>query len=164
KVSSVVSYFNNRSSNQLVGYPLPPTAGFTSIQSNFPATVQNTGIEVEVTTINIHRSVFSWNTSLNLTIPMNKLVDFPGLSTSAPQYAERYVVGEPLNISRLYRYTGIDPATGMYQFEDTNDDGAYTIEDRNVIRFLGRKYYGGLSNTLKFKGVQLDFLFEFVKQ
>src|SRR5690606_35172781 len=41
------SYYRNRSSSQLVGIPLPGTTGFTTIQSNLDATVQNTGLEFE---------------------------------------------------------------------------------------------------------------------
>lgn len=35
------SWFQNRSSNQLVGIPLPGTTGFSSIQANLDAEVQN---------------------------------------------------------------------------------------------------------------------------
>ena len=49
------SYFRNRSSNQLVGLALPSITGFTSIQSNFPAIVQNSGVEIEVQSTNLKR-------------------------------------------------------------------------------------------------------------
>ena len=77
------NYFYNQSSNQLLGYNLPITTGFTSIERNFPAVVQNTGIELMVTTKNIRGKNFSWTTSFNVTIPRNKLVSFPDLATSS---------------------------------------------------------------------------------
>jgi len=43
RILATISYYRNRSSDQLVGYPLAPTTGFSSIEYNLPATVQNTG-------------------------------------------------------------------------------------------------------------------------
>src|SRR5207244_2033054 len=43
-------YFLNRSSNQLLGYALPYVTGFGSINSNFPATVENSGWEFSLNT------------------------------------------------------------------------------------------------------------------
>ncbi|MEQ1586213.1 MAG: SusC/RagA family TonB-linked outer membrane protein, partial [Cyclobacteriaceae bacterium] len=163
RILSSVSFYQNRSSNQLVGYPLPATTGFTSIQGNFPATVQNKGLEIELTTLNIEQADFSWSTAINFTRPRNELIDFPNLQ-NFPAYANTYVVGQPLNIRKLYNNTGIDPISGLYSFEDVNQDGFYTISDKKIIRFLGQDYYGGLQNNLQYKGITLDFLFQFVKQ
>jgi TonB-dependent starch-binding outer membrane protein SusC len=158
-----VSYYRNRSSNQLVQIPVAPTTGFTSYQGNFPATVQNIGVEIELNTQNIQTPDFTWSTSLNLTVPANKLVEFPNIEAS-PDYNNRYVVGEPLQIRKRYHYLGIDPATGRYQFEDVNADGLYDVKDRQTIKFLGQDFYGGLQNSFQYKGFQLDVLFQYVKQ
>ncbi|MBS1682217.1 MAG: SusC/RagA family TonB-linked outer membrane protein [Bacteroidetes bacterium] len=163
KISGSVSYYQNRSSNQLVGYPLASTTGFSSIQGNFPAIVQNSGVEFELTTANIERSYFSWKTSFNISIPRNKLVAFPNLS-AFPAYSNTYVVGQPLGIRKLYHYTGVDPATGTYTFEDVNKDGTYNFEDRQSVRFVGQDFFGGLSNHLQYKGFQVDIQFQFVRQ
>jgi TonB-linked SusC/RagA family outer membrane protein len=158
-----VSYYRNRSSNQLVGFPLPATAGFASIQGNFPATVQNTGLELELSTRNVQTPDFEWTSSLNITIPRNELIEFPELELF-PAYANTYVIGEPLSIVKLYNYTGLDQATGLYTFEDVNQDGRFDIQDKQVIRFLGQRLFGGLTNQLRYKQVSLDFLFQFVQQ
>ncbi len=44
----------------------------------------------------------SWTSSINLTIPQNKLVSFPNLSTST--YASYLIIGEPIDVSRYYRW------------------------------------------------------------
>ena len=157
-----LSWYRNRSSNQLVGYPLPTTTGFTSIQANLPATVQNRGWEVEVATLNVKGQNFRWQTFLNVSFPQNKLLSYPDLEQSS--YANTFRVGHPLNISLLYEYDGIDPETGYYKIVDVNEDGRYDYEDRSVIRDLGREYYGGINNTIGYKGFSLQFLLEFVKQ
>src|SRR5690606_21047376 len=138
------------------------TTGFTSILTNLPATVQNTGWELELQTVNFDKK-FHWSTSLNLTIPRNKLIAFPGLDGST--YRNRLVIGEPLNIQKVYNLTGVNPETGLYEFTDVNGDGIISsAEDRQTLVDLSPKYYGGVGNSLSIKGWQLDFLFQFAKQ
>lgn len=163
KVRAGVSYYRNHSSNQLIGYPLPPTTGFSSIRSNFPAVVQNYGWEIVINTMNIKTSSFVWRTSFNYSRPRNKLKAFPNLENSTA-YANTLVVGQPLSISKYYHYQGLNAETGVYQIEDLDGNGAYNILDRQTISFLGTYYYGGLQNSLNYKGFQLDFSFQFVKQ
>jgi TonB-linked SusC/RagA family outer membrane protein len=157
------AYYRNRSSNQLVGIPLPGTTGFPSLNGNLDATVENTGYEFEMNTINIESTQLQWTTGINLTIPRNKLISFTGLSEST--YANQYVVGEPLDIELLYNYLGVDAETGLHTFQDYDGDGQITApNDLKKSVYRGVDYFGGLSNTLSYKGISLDVLLQFVKQ
>src|SRR5690606_8248200 len=138
--------------------PLPGMTGFTSVQANLPATVQNEGWEFEISTLNINSTDFKWRTFVNLSVPKNKLIQFPNIDQTS--YVNRYRVGHPLNIQLLYDYEGIDPATGLYNVKDINGDERYDYEDRKVIRNVGRKFFGGLSNNLNYKRIGLQFLWE----
>lgn len=158
-----LSYYRNRSSNQLIGFPLSPTTGFASIQGNFPAVVQNTGLELELNTNNIKRKDFSWTTHFNLSIPRNKLVAFPNIKTF-PAYESMYDIGFPLTILKGYLYLGVDPTTGLYNFQDVNNDGALNSLDRQTPVFNGSTFFGGLNNNLSWKSFQLSVLLQFVKQ
>ncbi|UMB54201.1 TonB-dependent receptor [Lutibacter sp. A64] len=163
RIFLTAAWYNNRSSNQLSGMPLPGTTGFSSLQSNLDATVQNRGVELTLRTINIQKNEFSWISNFNSTWAQNKLIEYPDLESST--YANQYVIGQPLNIQKVYHFTGVDPQTGVYTFKDVNDDGMLTgIEDKTTIKDFNPKYYGGLQNQLKYKQWQLDFLFQFVKQ
>ena len=163
RISMGASYYQNRSSNQLVGLSLPAITGFTSVQANLPATVQNMGWELELATRNIQSKVFNWTTSANLTIPRNKLVDYPNLEGSP--FSNRYVIGRALSIRKTYELLGVDPSTGEYQFNDVNGDGIISSSsDKQTIIVPRQQYYGGINNTLAYKGLQLDFFFQFVKQ
>ncbi len=162
RINFGVSVYKNRSSNQLVGYPLPSTTGFSSIQANLPATVENRGIEIEFSSDNIRKENFHWQTSFNISFPKNELISYPGLAQSP--YNNRYREGHPLNIGLLYAYEGIDPETGYYQVKDQNEDGVYDQEDKIIIHDRTREYFGGINNNLSYKGFSLQFLFQFVKQ
>ncbi|MBA4053751.1 MAG: SusC/RagA family TonB-linked outer membrane protein, partial [Marivirga sp.] len=156
-------YYNNRASNQLVGFALPPTTGFTNVQGNLPAVVENAGVELQLHTTNVDAKEFTWTTSLNLSVPRNTLIEFPNLESS-PDYANTLVVGEPLNIRKRYTYSGIHPQTGLYTVEDLNGDGFFSLDDRTILQFIGRNFYGGIGNTFEYKGLRLDVLFQYVDQ
>ncbi|WP_369753578.1 SusC/RagA family TonB-linked outer membrane protein [Flavobacterium sp. WC2409] len=163
RIFLTTAYFCNRSSNQLVGVPQPGTTGFSSLQANLNATVQNTGLELELRTVNFRKTAFNWTTTLNLTLPKNKLLEFPDLEGST--YANSLVIGKSLSIQKTYHYTGIDPVTGVYQFEDYNGDGKITgPEDRQWIEDTAPQLFGGFGNQLSYKNWVLDFLFQGVKQ
>lgn len=157
------AYYRNRSSNQLIGIPLATTTGFNSLNSNFDATVENTGVEVDFRSVNIQKENFSWSTTFNITVPKNKLVQFPGLEGST--FANTLVVGESLNTRKLYHALGVDSETGLYQFEDFNDDGEISAaDDREWLENFDPSYFGGLGNTFKYGNLELDFFFQFKKQ
>ena len=157
------SWYRNRSSNQLIGIPLAATTGFSELIGNFDATVENSGWEFDLQTVNFKGKGFRWSTNFNITIPKNKLVAFEGLENST--FANRYVIGEPLTIVKLYQSLGVDPETGVYQFKDYNGDGEISsLEDRQWIEDFAPGFYGGLGNTIDWGNLTLDVFFQFKKQ
>jgi len=157
------SFYRNRSSNQLLSLPLPAITGKDAIMANLPAIVENTGYELEIKTENIKDKNFTWTTGLNLTIPRNKLVKYPGIENSP--YANTYVVGKSLFIQKALNYDGVDPKTGEYTFVDVNGDGIISYpEDYTAPVFTGQQYYGGLLNELSYKNCNVTFFFQFVRQ
>jgi TonB-linked SusC/RagA family outer membrane protein len=158
------SWYRNRSSNQLVGYPLPDLAGFPSVQYNLPATVENSGWEFELNTTNITSKNFSWKTNLNMSRPTNKLLSYPNLAGSG--YFGIYTIGASLYQPFGYHYLGVNPSTGVYTFEDLNKNGNDTdAADKKVSeKALTSTLFGGIQNSLSFKSFQLDFLFQFAKK
>ncbi|SEO05557.1 TonB-linked outer membrane protein, SusC/RagA family [bacterium A37T11] len=154
--------FRCRTGNQLVGYSLPSITGFSSIQANLPAVIENKGLEFDLTSSNIATKNFQWNTTANLTIPRNKLVSYPNIAASS--YSTSYAVGQPLLISYRYAYTGIDPATGLYTFKDMDGDKQINSPGDLVPTFVGQKFYGGITNNFKYRDWELAFMFQFTKQ
>lgn len=162
-INLTTAYYRNRSSNQLVGIPLASTTGFSNVQANLNATVQNSGWEIEASSSPLKSMNWKWNISFNVSFPMSKLLSFPGLEGST--YANTYVIGQPTSIVKVYQYEGIDPVTGQYMFKDFNQDGKISSpEDQMAIRNVGTKYFGGLQNQISYKNISLSFLLQFVKQ
>ncbi|KVV16221.1 TonB-linked outer membrane protein, SusC/RagA family [Flavobacterium sp. TAB 87] len=163
RIFTTFAWYQNRSSNQLTGIPLPGTTGFSSLQANLNAVVENKGVELTLRTVNFTTANFKWTSNFNLTFARNTLLSFPGLENST--YSQKYRIAQPLNIKLFYEYLSVDPQTRIYQFADVNGDGKITSpEDQQAVSDLNPKYYGGFQNQLTYKQWRLDFLFQFVKQ
>lgn len=156
------AWYRNRSSNQLVGAPLPATTGFTSVQQNFPATVQNSGLELDLNAVLLSKEELKWNISANISFPDSKLIEFRDIENST--YANTYEVGRSMNIRKVYEYTGIDKETGIYRFRDVNGDGRITLEDRIKTADFGIRFFGGIGNTFRYRNISLQMMWQFVKQ
>ena len=161
RISLTAVFYRERSGNQLVNYSYPSYIGLYPIVANIPATVQNQGWEFTLNTVNIKSSNFSWTTAFNISFNRNKLLSYPGLAQSS--YADQYVIGQPLSVEKLYHFTGVDPKTGLYTFEDVNHDGFYDSKDQFNVN-LDPKFQGGIINIIQYKGWQLSTLFDFKDQ
>ncbi|HUP11568.1 MAG TPA: hypothetical protein VM187_05140, partial [Niastella sp.] len=146
--TSIIGY-RNRSRNQLINYSLPGQAGFGNVVKNFPATIQNTGIEVDAI---FKKSLgkFSWCSKLNLDIPQKKLIQFDDLENS--NYANKLMIGKPLNILIVQHYTGVDSATGLFTVADPNEKMAITYDPA---------FFGGIRNLFHYRQFYLDTYLEF---
>ncbi|WP_298716994.1 SusC/RagA family TonB-linked outer membrane protein, partial [uncultured Chitinophaga sp.] len=162
-----LNYFRNRSDNMLVGTPLTPQTGFSEFQSNFPALVQNKGIEIELNVKTMQKTAFSWNTSFNLTSLRNELASFPGLAESG--FRDMYLIGQPLSMIALYEYAGLKDGIP----EVTDKDGDKTPVpglagngggDLIAAGQTAPYFYGGFNNTLSYRNWSFDIFFQFVKQ
>lgn len=165
RILANATWFRNRSSNQLLGYNLPIITGFQDILENFPATIQNSGWEFSLKTVNINSGNFSWKTNFNLTLPQNKLISFPGLATSS--YANEYVIGQPVNVAKSYHFLGVDPATGAYVVADHNGNPTTTpntTTDYTSLVNINPTAYGGIENIIRYRQFELDFTFQFSRQ
>jgi len=166
-------YYNNRSSDQLVSYPLSFVTGFTSITENSPALISNSGFENQLTIVNIRSKNFTWKTTFNISINRNKLLSYPDSSTLIAQNSS-WVVGKSLQNTKLYQYDGVDPQTGQYFYTNAKGvTGPFTyllspqqlaFTDKTVNKDLAPKYFGGIGNTFTYKSLTLDVFFTFISR
>jgi TonB-dependent starch-binding outer membrane protein SusC len=165
KVLITASYYQNRSSNQLVSYNTPNYTGFTNVISNLPAKVQNNGWEFTLNTQNIQQHHFRWSTSFNITAPRNKLLAFPDLDKNI-YYKGSYQIGKPITADRVYSFAGVDGTSGIYQFYNKDGDIIFnpSLPSDNIIQVnTSPKFYGGLQNSFQVKQFSLDINIQYTK-
>jgi TonB-linked SusC/RagA family outer membrane protein len=165
RIQVALNWYRNRSSNQLVNTGLPYITGFGLVQENFPATVQNRGIEAVLDFKPIKSKNFNWYASLNFTSNKNKLISYQGLSESTG--FSQFVIGQPVNIIHAYKFAGVNSTTGLYEFINSKGEKTSTPDankDRTVLIDINPKWFAGFSNSFQYKGFQLDVLFQYVNQ
>jgi TonB-linked SusC/RagA family outer membrane protein len=164
RITATFNYYRNKSDNQLLPYVLPGQTGFTSIPTvNRGAVVLNSGFEATLNTKNINGKNFSWETDFNISIPKNKLLEYPGIENTSDRFI--LTVGRPLTIKKGFLYNGLDASTGVYQFVDQNNDKAISSPTDYVdIANLAPKYFGGFNNKFKYKDFSLNIFLQFQAQ
>lgn len=162
KILFSAAFYQNSSDNQLVNYKLPSQTGFSTMVRNLPALIVNKGVEIELNYKAINTKDIKWNISSNITFANNKLVKYPDLQSSP--YANIYELGASVNVVKLLKYTGIDPKTGLYTFDDVNKDNLFNVKDYQNIGKTDPEYFGGIASDFSYKGFQLNVFFSFRKQ
>lgn len=164
------AWYRNRSGNQLVTYPLPTTTGFTGYTANLPALVENKGWEFDLSTVNIEKNTFSWKSNFTLTIPENRLLEFPNIEQTS--FANTHVIGKPLNSYLVYQLEKIDPSTGLATVVDVSGNGTISANssynnrggDKIWIGSANPDWFAGLNSSFTYKGIQLDVFLQYTKQ
>ncbi len=163
-----ISWYSNRSNNQLVAYPLPAFTGATSVTENLPALVENRGWEFIFATENVRSKSFQWSSNFNISFPRNKLISFPGIENTS--YKTLYAVGQSLSSRLLYHFIGIDVQQGYPVFSAKNGTGrplettSNTLGDMIWSKPLDVQYFGGVGNQFRYKDFILEVFTTFTKR
>jgi len=163
RISLNATWYRSRTDNQLINARLPYQTGYESVIENSPATVQNTGLEFTLSTVNIKTANFKWTTNFNISRNRNKLLKFPDLANSS--YSFDYEIGQPITTTLAYRYKGVNPETGIFEFYTKSGEVTSTPAqaDRERLVDITPEFFGGLGNVLSYKKFSLSFLFQFSK-
>jgi len=64
----------------------------------------------------------------------------------------------------VYHFLGVNPTTGLYEVKDVDGNGSFDYKDQTFIQNTGRRYFGGLNNTMRYKNFDLSFFLYFSQQ
>lgn len=147
----------------LMSVPLPSPN--PSIYRN-EGEMSNWGLELAISSVNIDRKDFTWNTDFNISMNRNRLekLDLKNVyyysktSELYSDYCVRMTEGQPLSQFWGYTSLGVDPETGMIMYEDYNRDGKISNADKHYIGDANPLFTAGMTNTLSWKGFNLSIL------
>lgn len=145
-----LNYYDKKTTDLLLNVPAPIKTGFASTLQNL-GEMSNAGFEFQISSQNIRKGSFGWNTTFNITHNKNKITR---LESSFSQYNRNWVrleEGYPMYSYWLYRQLYVDPQTGNAVYEDVNKDGKITTDDRQITGNAWPRFYGGLKNGVTWR-------------
>ncbi len=166
RVQLSVDAYDKKTTGLLLARPYSLSTGFGSLTSNI-GSMRNYGFELKVTSVNLDGDV-KWKTIFNISRNVNKvlsLVDsvplYRGYQAEGVDGTNIIKEGQPLGSFYGLNYLGVNPATGDAMYEDRNHDGQITNADAMVIGNSQPKFFGGITNTVNYKGFDLTVLVTF---
>lgn len=171
RITGTLEYYTRTTKNLLMDMPISMTTGFSSYLMNI-GEVKNSGIELEINSTNIQTKDFTWNTTFNISHNKNEILVLDGMQTEIASGSQIRKVGESYRTFYLIEFAGINPETGAPQFYTNEKDanGNYIkdiTEDPSEANYIATEEHaeptvvGGLSNTLRYKWFDLNFMFSY---
>lgn len=166
RLNVTIDAYDNLTDKLLFAQPIPQTTGFSTVQGNI-GKVANRGVELTISTVNIKTEAFQWRTDINVSHNDNKVVElvsgepvFRGYTGDGVSNTNVILPGQPLGTFWGLKFLGVDPATGNAIYDDKNGDGRITPADGQVIGNAQAKLFGGLTNRISYKGIDLSVFFQ----
>ena len=166
RITGSIDAFDRRTKDLLLSQPILWINGFSGISNNV-GELQNRGLEFELSTVNIDKGGFRWNSSFNITKIDNQIVSlYSGLKflPANPGIA----VGQPVGRSGegavfAAEYAGVNPATGRPMWYDINGNITYLplAADRKYLGSSLGTVFGGFNNTFTYKGFEFTTFFTY---
>ncbi|MBK8505854.1 MAG: TonB-dependent receptor [Saprospiraceae bacterium] len=177
RLTSTIDIYKKVTDDLLMPRELPGYVGVPSVLDNI-GSVENKGLELTVGGDPIIGD-FSWNTSVNLTINRNKVLDLGAddriaFNTTRGGYNLRdfmvLQVGESFGTMTGYVFEGIwgtseaeearsyGQLPGMAKYKDIDGDGDVDLDDRTIIGNGYPDYSLGWTNSFNYKGWGFSFM------
>jgi TonB-linked SusC/RagA family outer membrane protein len=167
RISFDVQYYRKNTDDLLLNVPLPYSIGVPNSRIANVGEVENRGFDVSLTTDNVRNDNFTWTTSINIGFNENEVISLPGaaLDDLGREFVsggsnQRAIVGESINTFFLIRYVGVNSQTGDAEWLDVdgNITNNPTASDRVVVGDANPDFAGGITNTFRYKGFDLNVL------
>ncbi|MBS1742795.1 MAG: TonB-dependent receptor [Bacteroidetes bacterium] len=158
RVSGSVEFYNDKTTNLFYSLPVSQTTGFTTQISN-AGSLRNRGIELQLKIVPVKTKQFSWTIDGNFTYNKNTVLSLPNGTDTVNFGSTTLKIGMPANTFYLVKYAGVDPATGNPLYYTKDGKGTTQVYDPGDRVFFGTAdapYYGGITNTFNYKGIELE--------
>lgn len=174
RLNIVFDYYEKTTKDLLYSVNTPGITGFTSSLTNV-GDIMNSGVELEINTVNIQQNDFQWSTSFNYTNNNNKVTNLGGGVTERTVSHSRGMdwilrEGEPMFSFYGHKMLGVIQSeeeleqvptmtgqpVGTVRMEDTNEDGVINDEDRQILGNFMPDFYMGMVNDISWRNFDLS--------
>jgi TonB-linked SusC/RagA family outer membrane protein len=166
RILLTADYYIKNTRDLLNTVTLPSTLGFTTTIQNV-GKVQNKGIELGLDANVLDRD-FKWDLVGNISFNRNKVIALSNGEDIPGAFVDVIVLRDNLNILREgrpigqfwgYLEDGYDE-TGRIRYQDLNNDGTISAEDKTYIGNPNPKYMYGLNSIMSYKNFDLTLFFQ----
>lgn len=180
RISGTIDLYKSNTTDQLQDKSIPAANGVTNVYFNL-GEVENKGIEIALTTVNIDKPNFRWTSDWMFSTNKEQIVDIDGSGNS--NYSNLWILGQPLQVYWSYDADGIfqygdtsgkgvlasiywpkngrantNFAPGKIKIIDHNGDSTFSTADKVVLGSHNPKFIASWGNTLTYKQFELNFL------
>jgi TonB-dependent starch-binding outer membrane protein SusC len=172
RIAFSTDYYKKKTTDLLLYVPVPASVGIPgNVALQNAGSIENSGFEFQISSRNIVKGDFTWNTDFNINFNTNKVLDVVGtvihsgaINPAGTTYNLSIVEeGKPLGEFYGYIANGVDPQTGMLIYKDLNNDGEITDADKTVIGSANPDFSYGLTNSFAYKNFTLDLFLQGVQ-
>jgi hypothetical protein len=161
----IADHYRKNTSDLLVLRPIARSTGFSSFWDNI-GSMRNSGYELSLNTVNIQPRTpggFRWASDFNISWNKNEVTELYSDEpfNSGIRSMNRVEEGQPLGVFHSIIFDGVDPATGDAIYRDLNGDGNVTTADRAIVGSPHPDSWGGLTNSVSWKGLEVRGFFQF---
>lgn len=178
--------YHSKTRNMLVYETVTGAAGFNNILTN-NGSMENTGFEFALNVRAVNMKNFKWDIGVNGATGKNKVLSVPDGQFLTEFAGATILTQDSRSASLFYGYvtkgvfsTGAEAAAaglrkknydgsysyfgaGDVHFADLNRDKIIDESDRKVIGDPNPEFFGGITNKLTYRNIQLEALMTFVK-
>ena len=174
RINGSIDFYSRTSKDLLMEMKTPVEMGSTTgaIWGNV-GKVRNTGIEIQLNTVNIKNKDWNWTTSFTFAHNKNKILELNGRDDT-DMVGNWWFIGQPIDVVYGYQYTGVctreeaqaiaaDPNQktkfheGEMKAADLNGDGSVNDSDRTILGHAEPSWTGSLNSNLTWKNFDFSF-------
>jgi len=166
RVSGAIDAYYSVTENLILNRTLPDVTSFPNITTNL-GQVDNRGIEVSLSTVNVSTETYNWESTLNFSLNRNEIVELFG--DGEDNFENQWFLGK--SIHRIWDYEtqgiyGMDDAEeaeiygkepGDFRLRDVNGDSTLTPrEDKTFQGYTEPRYRVSMRNQFTYQNFTLS--------
>lgn len=155
-------YYNSLTRDLLFFLPVSGMTGFNEVATNL-GKIRNSGWEFQAMASVINSKNFTWRINGNITFQKNNVEQLPVPPLVYPISPSTLEQGLPIGAFKTYVYNGVNVANGDALFKDLNKDSSLTTTDQQFIGKGNPDYFGGITNSFRYKNLTLDIFVNFMQ-
>jgi TonB-linked SusC/RagA family outer membrane protein len=165
-LSGTFEYYKRNTEDLILDDKVPNSTGFNNVLDNV-GEIENSGIEISLSSVNINKGDFKWTSNLTFTANDDKVVRLAGGLTE--DLGNGRFVGESVRAYYTYKFEGIwqlgqeaeaaefGQEPGQIRIRDLNDDKKINSDDRMIVGKGTPDWTAGLRNQLNYKNWDMSF-------